>query len=57
MKISLVNRESGALRRRLQEIRDAVKPDSRKMDRFRTTVKKIRVADNIDMLTHRGTTG
>lgn len=54
IRIKLVNRESGALRRRLQEIARDLDPASRKMDRFRGEVKQIRVQDNIDMLTHRG---
>jgi hypothetical protein len=52
--IKLVNRESGALRRRLQEIRSDVDPRSRKMDRLRGRIAAIRREDNINMLTHYG---
>lgn len=43
-------KESGSLRNRLREIRAAVAPDSPRMDRFRTSVKKVVVQDNEDKL-------
>jgi hypothetical protein len=52
--IKLVNTESGALRRRLKEVADSIDPRAPRMDRFRTELKKIRVEDNINMLTHYG---
>jgi hypothetical protein len=55
LKVTLFNAESGALRRRLKEVADAIDPRAPRMDRFRTELKKIRIADNTDMLTHRGT--
>ena len=54
MQIKVLNRESGALHRRLDEIRAAVDPRSRRMDRLLKRLSDIRVQHNMDMLTHRG---
>ena len=50
MPISVVWRESGALRRRLGEIASAVDPRSSRMDRFRYKLTKIAKQDNEDKL-------
>jgi hypothetical protein len=50
IRIKLVNRESGALRKRLREISSAIDPRSPRMDRFRYRISKIRKEDNENML-------
>jgi hypothetical protein len=48
--IRLVTGESGAVRRRLKEIQADINPQSRKMDRLRTGLKKAIVEDNTDKI-------
>jgi hypothetical protein len=55
MRVLTLNERSGALRKRLKEVSTAIDPRAPRMDRFRTELKKIRVEDNINMLTHYGT--
>lgn len=48
LKLSVVWRESGALRRRLKDVASQIDPRSPRMDRFRTEIKKIAVEDNTE---------
>jgi hypothetical protein len=50
MPVSVVWRESGALKRRLKEVAAAVDPRAPRMDRLRTQLKKLAVEDNTEKL-------
>jgi hypothetical protein len=50
LKVFVAGVESGALQRRLREVKDAVDPRSRKMDRLRSELAKSAVKDNTEKL-------
>jgi hypothetical protein len=56
MGVRVIRKESTSLRGHLKAVSAAIDPGSPQTDRFRTALKKVVIQDNIDMLTHHGST-